>query len=57
MTGTKVDRPELKELNGSWLDTGSPPGELMMTIFAGMAQFERKLMLQRCNEGREVTKF
>lgn len=26
----------------------------MLTIFAGMAQFERKLLLQRCNEGRAV---
>lgn len=44
----------IKSLNESWLDTSSPAGELMLTIFAGMAQFERKLMLQRCNEGRAV---
>jgi DNA invertase Pin-like site-specific DNA recombinase len=44
----------IKSLNESWLDTSTPAGELMLTIFAGMAQFERKLMLQRCNEGRAV---
>lgn len=44
----------IKSLNESWLDTSSPAGELMLTIFAGMAQFERKLLLQRCNEGRAV---
>lgn len=44
----------IKSLNESWLDTGSPAGELMLTIFAGLAQFERKLMLQRCAEGRAV---
>ncbi len=44
----------IKSLNESWLDTSTPAGELMLTIFAGMAQFERKLMLQRCQEGRAV---
>ncbi|MGC7871540.1 recombinase family protein [Desulfosporosinus sp. SYSU MS00001] len=44
----------IKSLNESWLDTSSPAGELMLTIFAGLAQFERKLLLQRCNEGRAV---
>jgi DNA invertase Pin-like site-specific DNA recombinase len=46
----------IKSLNESWLDTSSLSGELMLTIFAGLAQFERKLMLQRCDEGREVAK-
>lgn len=44
----------IKSLNETWLDTSSPAGELMLTIFSGMAQFERKLLLQRCSEGREV---
>ena len=44
----------IKSLNESWLDTSSPAGELMLTIFAGLAQFERKLLLQRCNEGRAI---
>lgn len=44
----------IKSLNESWLDTSSPAGKLMLTIFAGMAEFERELMLQRCQEGREI---
>lgn len=44
----------IKSLNESWLDTGSPTGELMLTLMAGIAQFERRLLLQRCNEGRAV---
>lgn len=44
----------IKSLNESWLDTGSPSGKLMLTVLGGIAQFERELMLQRCNEGRAV---
>ena len=44
----------IKSLSESWLDTSSASGELMLTIMGGLAQFERKLMLARCNEGRKV---
>ncbi|OAA91458.1 recombinase family protein [Clostridium ljungdahlii] len=44
----------IKSLNENWLDTGSPTGELMLTLMAGIAQFERRLLIQRCNEGRQV---
>lgn len=44
----------IKSLNESWLDTSSPAGEFMLTVFSGLAQFERSLLLQRCNEGRAV---
>lgn len=33
------------------LDTHTPQGEFMLTVMAGMAQFERTLMLQRQREG------
>lgn len=46
----------IKSLNENWLDTSSPSGKLMLTVLGGIAQFERELMLQRCNEGREVAK-
>jgi DNA invertase Pin-like site-specific DNA recombinase len=33
------------------MDTASPTGQLMLTILAGVAQFERELMLERQREG------
>lgn len=37
-------------------DTGTPQGKLIMTIFAGLAQFEREQILQRTNEGVAIAK-
>jgi len=37
-------------------DTSTPQGKLMMTVFAGIAQFERECLLQRHREGIEITK-
>ena len=34
-----------------WLDTTTPHGELILTIMGGMAEFERKLIRARCDEG------
>jgi DNA invertase Pin-like site-specific DNA recombinase len=33
------------------IDTGTATGELMLTIIGGIAQFERKIMLERQREG------
>lgn len=41
----------LKSLKESWLDTTTPQGKLMFTIFAGISQFERDLISQRTHEG------
>lgn len=41
----------IKSLKESWLDTTTPQGELMFTIFAGISQFERDLISQRTKEG------
>ena len=37
-------------------DTTTPQGELVMTIFAGIAQFEREQLLQRQREGIAIAK-
>ncbi len=38
------------------LDTSTPQGKLMLTIFAGLAEFEREIMLQRQREGIAIAK-
>jgi DNA invertase Pin-like site-specific DNA recombinase len=43
----------LKALDDTWLDTTSPHGELIFTIMGAMAEFERKLIRKRCEEGIE----
>jgi DNA invertase Pin-like site-specific DNA recombinase len=38
-------------LGESWCDTTSSVGRLMLTIMSGVAQFERELIRNRCDEG------
>ena len=44
------------DFGGTAVDTQSPSGKLMLTIFAALAQFERELMLCRQREGIERAK-
>lgn len=39
------------DFGGSSVDTQSPSGKLMLTMFGAMAQFEREMMLERQREG------
>lgn len=39
------------DFGGSAVDTKSPTGKLMLTMFGAMAQFEREMMLERQREG------
>jgi DNA invertase Pin-like site-specific DNA recombinase len=41
-----------RSLADAWSDTTTPHGRLMLTILGGLAEFERTLILSRCNEGR-----
>lgn len=41
----------IKSLKENWLDTTTPQGKLLFTIFAGISQFERDLISQRTKEG------
>jgi DNA invertase Pin-like site-specific DNA recombinase len=42
-----------RSLRDSWADTTSSHGRLMLTVLAGLAEFERELIRTRTGEGRE----
>ena len=46
----------LQSLDEPWADTTSPSGRMVMTIFAGIAEFERTLIISRTSEGRVAAK-
>lgn len=45
-----------KSLGDPWCDTTSAHGKLMVTVLAGLAEFERHLILTRTSEGRTRAK-
>ena len=49
----KIDQAgaNIKSLKEPWLDTATPQGRLLFTMFAGISQFERDLTHQRTMEG------
>jgi DNA invertase Pin-like site-specific DNA recombinase len=47
---------DIRSLAESWLDTTTPQGKLMFTIFAGLSQFERDLTSERTKEGLRSAK-
>ena len=46
----------LKSLAEPWADTTSPAGRMVMTVFAGIAEFERALIVHRTSAGRAAAK-
>jgi DNA invertase Pin-like site-specific DNA recombinase len=42
----------LKSLSEPWADTTSPAGRMVLTVFAGLAEFERELIKERTGTGR-----
>ena len=46
----------LRSLAEPWADTTSPAGRMVLTVFAGIAEFERALILSRTGAGREAAK-
>ena len=42
----------LKSLSEPWADTTSPAGRMVLTVFAGLAEFERELIRERTGAGR-----
>jgi DNA invertase Pin-like site-specific DNA recombinase len=45
-----------RSLSEPWADTTSHGGKFILTVFAGMAEFERELIRERTRVGREVAK-
>ena len=45
-----------RSLGDTWADTTTPHGRLMLTVLAGLAEFERELIRARTGEGRERAK-
>jgi len=45
-----------RSLAEPWADTTSPAGRMVMTVFAGIAQFERSLILERTGQGRALAR-
>src|SRR6202035_5471623 len=39
-----------------WADTTTPAGRMVLTVFAGVAEFERALIRHRTDEGRQAAK-
>lgn len=46
----------LRSLAEPWADTTTPAGRMVLTVFAGMAEFERALIHQRTSAGRVAAK-
>lgn len=42
---------DIKSLKEPWLDTTTPQGKLLFTMFAGISQFDRDIIRQRTMEG------
>lgn len=46
----------LRSLGEPWADTTSPAGRMVLTVFAGIAEFERALLHQRTGAGRTAAR-
>lgn len=46
----------LQFLDEPWADTTSAPSKMILTVFGGIAEFERPLILARMEEGRQAAK-
>lgn len=46
----------LRSLAEPWADTTSPAGRMVLTVFAGIAEFERSLIVDRTRSGRKAAK-
>ena len=47
---------DIKSLKEAWLDTTTPQGKLLFTIFAGVSQFEKELICERTRAGLKAAR-
>lgn len=52
----KAAGADFRSLAEPWADTSSPAGKMILTVFAGIADFERSLILERTSSGRTAAK-
>jgi DNA invertase Pin-like site-specific DNA recombinase len=52
----KAQGAGLRSLAEPWADTTSPAGRLVLTVFAGIAEFERSLIVERTRTGRAAAR-
>ncbi len=46
----------LRSLAEPWADTTTPAGRMVLTVFAGIAEFERSLIVERTRSGRKAAR-
>lgn len=49
-------KSSFQSLSEPWADTTTPGGKMIMTVFAGIAEFERDLIRERTGAGRVAAK-
>lgn len=54
--GIREKSAGLQSLEEPWADTTSPAGRMVLTVFAGIAEFERELIRSRTEEGKRAAK-
>lgn len=47
---------ELKSIKEAWIDTTTAQGKLIFTFFAGIAEYERNLTVERVNSGLKAAR-
>src|SRR6266446_2495670 len=56
MESIREARAKFQSLSEPWADTTTHAGKMIMTIFAGIAEFEQDLIRERTGAGREAAK-
>jgi len=47
-------KASFRSLSETWADTTTPGGKMILTVFAGIAEFERDLIVERTSTGRQA---